>query len=146
MVDEVDRKILSLLKNDARTPFAEIGKRVNLSAPAVHARVKKMESSGVIKQHTISVEPKEVDAGLCAFIRLTRNRGMCKDVAAKLSKVKEIEECHSIAGEDCLILKLRVPSTDKLSGILDQVRAIDGIDRTITMVVLETHFERGVQP
>lgn len=145
-LDELDRKILSLLKNDARLPYADIGKKVHLSAPAVHARVKKMEASGAILRHTITLEPTAVGAPLCAFIRITRNRGLSAPIAEAFLKIKQIEECHSVAGEDCLMLKLRVASSLELSRILDQIRQIEGIDRTVTAVVLETHFERGLQP
>jgi Lrp/AsnC family transcriptional regulator, leucine-responsive regulatory protein len=143
-LDEVDRKILGLLKGDARMQFAEIGKRVSLSAPAVHARVKKMEAGGVISRYTVDINPTAVGASLCAFIRIQRNKGLSKSIAEAFLKIKQIEECHAVAGEDCLIVKLRVESSLELSKILDQVRSIDGIDRTVTAVVLETHFERGL--
>lgn len=145
-LDEMDRKILTLLKQDARCPYADIGKKVHLSAPAVHARVKKMESSGVILKHTIAVSPELLGSSLCAFIRIARSKGLSGPVAEALLKIKQVEECHSTAGEDCLFVKVRVTSSIELSKILDQIRAIEGIDRTITSVVLETHFERGLQP
>jgi Lrp/AsnC family leucine-responsive transcriptional regulator len=145
-LDEMDRKILTLLKHDARLPYADIGKKVHLSAPAVHARVKKMEGSGVILRHTISMSPEALGSSLCAFIRIARSKGLSAPVAEALLKIKQVEECHSTAGEDCLFVKVRVRSSLELSKILDQIRAIEGIDRTITSVVLETHFERGLQP
>lgn len=143
-LDEVDRKILGLLKGDARMQFAEIGKKVSLSAPAVHARVKKMEAAGVITRYTVDINPTSVDRSLCAFIRIQRNKGLSQTIADAFLKIKQIEECHAVAGEDCLIVKLRVESSLELAKILDQVRSIEGIDRTVTAVVLETHFERGL--
>lgn len=145
-LDEVDRKILGLLKQDARLPYADIGRKVHLSAPAVHARVKKMETNGVITRHTIAMDPTALGSSLCAFIRITRNRGLSKPIAEAFLKIKQIEECHAVAGEDCLMVKLRVKSSLELSKILDEIRQIEGIDRTVTAVVLETHFERGLQP
>lgn len=145
-LDEMDRKILGLLRHDSQTPYADIGKKVHLSAPAVHARVKKMQNAGVILRHTIVVDPNALGSSLCAFIRITRNRGLSAPIAEAFLKVKQIEECHSVAGEDCLMVKLRVGSSLELSKILDQIRQIEGIDRTVTVVVLETHFERGLQP
>lgn len=145
-LDEVDRKILSLLKQDTRISFSDIGKRVHLSAPAVHARVKKLENQNVISRYTIDLDPEKVGAPLCAFIRIAKSKGTSAALAEELEKIKQIEECHSVAGEDCLMLKLRVPSALELSKILDRIREVDGIDRTVTAVVLETHFERGLQP
>ena len=143
-LDQVDRKILGLLKGDARMQFAEIGKKVGLSAPAVHARVKKMEANGVITRYTVDINPNSVGASLCAFIRIQRNKGLSAAIADAFLKIKQIEECHAVAGEDCLIVKLRVESPIELAKILDEVRSIEGIDRTVTAVVLETHFERGL--
>jgi len=145
-LDEMDRKILSLLKHDARIPYVDIGKRVHLSAPAVHARVKKMEAQGVIQRHTISLSPEALGSSLCAFIRIARSKGLSAPIAEAFIKIKQIEECHSVAGEDCILVKLRVQNSLELSKILDQIRQIEGIDRTVTAVVLETHFERGLQP
>lgn len=145
-VDELDRKILSLLKNDARLSFAEVGEKVHLSAPAVHARVKKMEKSGVILRHTLDLAPDAMGAPLCAFIRIVRNKGTSAVVANKLAKIKQIEECHAVAGEDCLFLKVRVSNAGELSKIIDEIRETDSVERTTTAVVLETHFERGLQP
>jgi Lrp/AsnC family leucine-responsive transcriptional regulator len=61
-------------------------------------------------------------------------------------KIKQIEECHGVAGEDCIMVKLRTQSTSELSNLIDAIREIEGVDRTLTVVVLETHFERGLQP
>ena len=145
-LDAVDRKILSLLKEDARLPYAEIGKKVNLSAPAVHARVKKLEANGVISRYSIDIKPEAVGASLCAFVRIAKSRGTSADLAKEFRKIKQIEECHAVAGEDCIMVKLRVQSTHELAKLIDGIRELEGIDRTLTVVVLETHFERGLQP
>lgn len=145
-LDDVDRKILSLLKQDARIPYSEIGKKVNLSAPAVHARVKKLEAQKVITNYTVTLQPEALGSSLCAFIRLAKSKGTSASLAEAFFKIKQIEECHSVAGEDCIVIKLRVQSSLELSKILDRIREVEGIDRTITAVVLETHFERGLQP
>ena len=126
--------------------YAEIGKKVNLSAPAVHARVKKMEKEGIIRGYSVDIRPEALGASLCAFIRIGKSRGLCAEIAKELLKIPQIEECHSVAGEDCVMVKLRAQSPLELSKLLDRVREIETIDRTLTVVVLETHFERGLQP
>ncbi|QLY24239.1 Lrp/AsnC family transcriptional regulator [Bdellovibrio sp. KM01] len=146
LLDETDRKILSLLKEDSRMQFAEIGKKVNLSAPAVHARVKKMEAAKIIQGYSIAIDPVAVNSGLCAFVRIAINKGTSSGLAKDLKKFKQIEECHGVAGEDCVMVKLRVGTTLELSRLIDQIRGIENIERTLTVVVLETHFERGLQP
>jgi Lrp/AsnC family leucine-responsive transcriptional regulator len=144
--DDVDRRILSLLKHNSQIPYAEIGKKVNLSAPAVHARVKKMETQKVISRYTVDISPEALGSGLCAFVRIGKSKGTCAEMAAEFQKIRQIEECHAVAGEDCLMVKLRVHSPLELSRLIDQIRNIRGVERTLTVVVLETHFERGIQP
>ncbi|MBC7419199.1 MAG: Lrp/AsnC family transcriptional regulator [Bdellovibrio sp.] len=144
-LDDVDRKILGLLKQNTRLSFADIGLKVHLSAPAVHARVKKLENQKVISRYTVDLNPDLVGSSLCAFIRIAKSRGTSTALADELQKIKQIEECHSVAGEDCLMIKLRVHSAIELSKILHRIREIEGVDRTVTAVVLETHFERGLQ-
>lgn len=145
-LDVTDRKILGLLKQDARIQYTEIGKHVNLSAPAVHARVKKMEANGIIGRYTIDIKPESIGASLCAFVRIVKNKGTSSSLSEHFRFIPQIEECHAVAGEDCIMIKLRVQNTLELSHLIDKIRGIEGIDRTLTVVVLETHFERGLQP
>ena len=145
-LDSLDRKILSILKNDSRTPYSVIGKQVHLSAPAVHARVKKLEQNGVIEKHSIELAPEKLGANVCAFIRITKQKYSCADIATQLEKITEIEECHSVAGEDCLLAKVRTETPLALTNLLDRIRSVPGIERTVTIVVLQSHFERGTTP
>lgn len=146
MIDETDRKILSLLKKDSRMQYAEIGKKVNLSAPAVHARVKRMEKDAVIRGYSVDINPVALGSSLCAFVRIAKSKGLSSDLAKYLQKISQIEECHSVAGEDCVMVKLRAHSPLELSKLIENIREFETIDRTLTVVVLETHFERGLQP
>ncbi|WP_413289715.1 Lrp/AsnC family transcriptional regulator [Bdellovibrio sp. HCB337] len=146
MIDETDRKILSLLKKDSRMQYAEIGKKVNLSAPAVHARVKRMEKDAVIRGYSVDINSESLGLGLCAFVRIGNSKCLSSDIAKHLQKFPQIEECHSVAGEDCVMVKLRAHSTLELSKLIESIREFEAIDRTLTVVVMETHFERGIQP
>ena len=143
MLDTTDRKLLSLLSGDARQPYADLGRQVHLSAPAVHARVKKLESSGAITGYTIRVSPEAVGKPVCAFIRIVANREPCELTAKALAAIPEIEECHSVAGEDCVLAKVRTETPAALQELLQRLREIPGFERTVTTMVLRTHFERG---
>lgn len=145
-LDETDRKILSLLKTNSQMQYGEIGKRVNLSAPAVHARVKKMEANKTILRYTVDLSPEALGSSLCAFVRMTNHSTASGELAKEFKKFPQIEECHAVAGEDCLMVKLRVKSTAELSQLLEKIREIKAVERTLTVVVLETYFERGLQP
>ena len=144
--DLVDRRLLSLLRENARETYAEIGKRAHLSAPAVYERIRRLQSAGVIQKHTVTIDPTAVGLPFCAFIRIgTAGDHGCDMIAASLARNPEIEECHSIAGEDTVLVKARTPSPRDLEYLIKRIRSIPGIVTTITTVVLLTHFERGIQ-
>jgi Lrp/AsnC family transcriptional regulator, leucine-responsive regulatory protein len=144
--DAVNRKLLGLLRENARASYAEIGKRANLSAPAVYERLRRLESAGVIQKHTVTIDPTAVGLPFCAFIRIgTAGDHSCAGIAAGLAANPEIEECHSIAGEDTVLVKARTASPMDLERLISKIRSIPGIVTTVTTVVLMTHFERGLQ-
>jgi Lrp/AsnC family leucine-responsive transcriptional regulator len=143
-VDDTDRKILRVLQQDSRLQFAEIGKKVNLSAPAVFARVKKMEKQKIIRKFGIEIDPATVDANLCAFIRIVVKGITSSKVVDQLTKFEAIEEAHHVAGEDCLVLKVRVPGAIELNNLLEKIKNVEGVERTVTSVVLKSAFERGL--
>jgi Lrp/AsnC family leucine-responsive transcriptional regulator len=144
--DIVSRKLLGFLRENARATYAEIGQRAHLSAPAVYERIRRMERDGVIQKYTITIDPAAVDLPFCAFIRIgTAGDHGCDMIAGLLAKNSEIEECHSIAGEDTLLIKARTASPKDLEYLIKRIRSIPGIVTTVTTVVLMTHFERGIQ-
>jgi DNA-binding Lrp family transcriptional regulator len=144
--DPVNRKLLGFLRENARATYAELGKRAHLSAPAVYERVRRLERAGVIQKHTVTVDPATIGLPFCAFIRIgTAGDHGCDNIVANLAKNPEIEECHSIAGEDTVLVKARTPSAMELEYLIRRIRSIPGIVTTVTTVVLLTYFERGVQ-
>ena len=144
--DPVNRSLLTKLKANARSSYAELGKSVHLSAPAVYERVRRLESSGVILGHTVLIDPDAIGLPFCAFVRIATHGGYsCADITTTLAQRPEIEECHSIAGEDNLLIKTRTPNPKALERLLATIREIPGVAKTLTTVVLETRFERGVQ-
>jgi Lrp/AsnC family transcriptional regulator, leucine-responsive regulatory protein len=146
-LDLLSRKLLSLLRKDARAKYADLGREVHLSAPAVFERVKKLEKSGGILRYTIDLNPKILELSLCAFVQIRLEDNVTsEEVAELLTAYKEVEECHSIAGEDCLLTKVRTPDAAGLNRLLLEMKKLPGVQRTLTTIVLSTHFERGIQP
>jgi Lrp/AsnC family leucine-responsive transcriptional regulator len=145
-VDQVSRKLLSLLREDARAKYAELGQAIYLSAPAVFERVKKLERSGVIRRYTVDLDPHTIDLGLCAFVQIRLERTSAADLAKLLMPFTEIEECHCIAGEDCVLAKVRTRDAGALNHLLEEIKKLPGVQRTLTTIVLSTLFERGIQP
>lgn len=143
-LDPIDRKILALLQADGRMTNAALAEQVNLTAPSVFERVRKLEQRGVIKRYTVEVDAEALDRGLTAFVRLT----LAYDDrhAAGMQALRadpDILECYSVAGEDCLILKTRVEDTAALEALLRRVRGHLTVLRSITMIALSAIKEGG---
>lgn len=145
-LDSVGRKLLGLLRADARAKYAQLGKAVNLSAPAVFERVKKLEKCGAIVRYTVDLDARALDLGLCAFVHIRLENAMADEVANLLVRYREVEECHTITGEDCVLAKVRTKDAPGLNHLLQQIKALPGVQRTLTTIVLSTYFERGIQP
>jgi Lrp/AsnC family transcriptional regulator, leucine-responsive regulatory protein len=145
-MDEIDEKLLGLLKKDAKTKYTDLSEILNLSAPSVHARVKKLEQSGVIAGYTIDIDASLLALKLCAFIRVTIEGIPATALAESLASFPEVEEFYVVAGEECVLLKVRTTDTAALSLLLDRIRETKGVKKTITSVVLTTPFDRGITP
>lgn len=141
-MDAVDRRLVDALCADGRASYAELGRGVGLSPSAVHERVAKLESSGVIRGYRAVVDPRRLDLGVTALIGIQPGEfGRDDAIAAALEAMPEVESCYSVAGDEAFIVMVRVASVDDLHLCLGRLRAIDGVARTRTTVVLATRFE-----
>jgi Lrp/AsnC family leucine-responsive transcriptional regulator len=146
-LNKVDRDIIDILQREGRITFAQIASEVGLSPAAVHERVKKLENRGVITGYYARVEPAEVGVGVTAFISVSQVAGPRGMLEETFERTPWIEECHHVAGEESLLLKVRAESTRALEHIIWEIRALESVERTKTVVVLATAFEgRPVVP
>ncbi len=144
-LDAFDRKILSALIKDSRQTYSDIGKIAGLSAPAVHERVKRLKLSGVIKGTTISIDGASVGKPFLAFVHVDADGWGKSQRMMVLRTFPEVEEMHSVAGDTCVILKVRTASPDALEGFLSQLYVLPGVRSTKSFVVLSTYLERPIQ-
>ncbi|MBT2446700.1 Lrp/AsnC family transcriptional regulator [Streptomyces sp. ISL-43] len=142
-MDDVDRKLLNLLQEDASQAYAALGKAVGLSAGAAHERVRKLRESGVIRRTTIDVDPAAVGAGVLAFVMVDSSAWM-GDSGERFAAIPELQEAHIIAGSASVLVKVRTGTTEQLQDVLRRLYAIDGVSGTQATVALETFFERPV--
>jgi Lrp/AsnC family transcriptional regulator, leucine-responsive regulatory protein len=146
-VDDIDRELVEALRSNARSTYAELARRVGLTAPSAHERVAKLESSGVITGYHAAVAPSALGLGVSALIGLFLADDVEADeVADKLAVLPEIEDCWFVAGDESFLLKVRVPDVDALEATLGALRRIRGVSRTRTTVVLSTRWENRVRP
>jgi Lrp/AsnC family leucine-responsive transcriptional regulator len=140
MLDGIDRQILALLQANARIPQAEIARAVGLAPSAVLERIRKLEARGVVREYVAILDPKALDQRLLAFVAVqTTDRPGEIRVSDTLMAIPEVLEAHQVAGDDCLLLKIRARDPEHLSRILrERIGAVDGVRSTRTTIVLET--------
>ena len=145
-IDEIDRKILSFLVGNARMPYLEIARECNISGAAIHQRVKKMESSGIISGSRMVIKPAAIGLNVCAFISVNLSEdNKYPEVAAALKHVPEIVECHFVTGKAALFLKVYCFDNEHLMNILiNTIQRIPYVLSTDTMISLDEAFSREV--
>lgn len=140
-VEEIDRQIVALLARDGRMSYTDLGKATGLSTSAVHQRVRRLEERGVIRGYVAVVDAGAVELPLTAFISIRPIDPSAPDDAPdRLSGLPEIEACHSVAGDESYILKVRVRTPADLEALLARIRAAANVS-TRTTIVLSTPFE-----
>jgi len=120
VIDQTDRRIISELVADGRVSFAELGRRVRLSPPAVAERVQRLERSGVITGYRAQIDPRAVGYQLTAIVRVKPAPRQLSKIPELAAEIPEISECHRITGEDCFFLKVHLRTIDDLSQLLDR--------------------------
>jgi Lrp/AsnC family leucine-responsive transcriptional regulator len=119
-LDPTDRRILEELTADARLTLAELGRRVNLSAPAARERVQRLERTGVITGYHAEIDAATLGYPLTAIVRVRPAARQLPRIQELAASIPEVSECHRITGEDCFFLKIHLRSLDELDGVLDQ--------------------------
>jgi Lrp/AsnC family leucine-responsive transcriptional regulator len=138
-IDDTDRRILELLQRDGRMTHAAIAAEVGLTAPSVLERVRKLEQRGVIQGYTVKVNPAALDKPLTAFIRLTVAFDERHDGGVEaIRQDPDVLDFHSVAGEDCFIIKTRAKDPEELQALVDRVRSRVTVLRSVTMIALRT--------
>jgi len=141
-MDHQDNKILQLLAGNARITGADISRKVNLSLPAVTERLRKLDRSGFIDKYTIQMNRQRLDLRLLAFIQVWIDHSKAGNVAENIIGLNEVLECHHIAGEYDLLLKVLVKDTAALEELLvKKIKGIKSITRTSTTIILSTYKE-----
>jgi DNA-binding Lrp family transcriptional regulator len=142
-LDDIDRQIVALLREDARRSFQNIGVRVSLSAPAVKRRVDRLEADGVIRGYAARVDPGRFGWATHAVVALfCEGRMAAAEVRDAVEHHPEVEAAYTVAGEASAIMHVRARDTSHLEAALERIRDHPGVTRTQTQIVLSTLFER----
>lgn len=142
MLDQVDQKILRELAANARVTGAEIARKIHLSLPAVTERLRKLDRSGIIDRYTIRYKRELLGLKLLAFVRVWLEHSKASEAKDKIIAMPEVLECHHIAGDYDLLLKVLVYDTAELESLLsEKIKGLPGVTRTSTTIVLSSYKE-----
>lgn len=140
-MEELDRRLVGLLAADGRMSFTDLGRATGLSTSAVHQRVRRLEERGVIRGYRADVDPNALGLSLTALISVVPlDPSAPDDIPERLQHISEIEACHSVAGKENYVLKVRVSTPLDLEELLSRIRLAAQIN-TRTTVVLSTPWE-----
>ncbi|HET8583788.1 MAG TPA: Lrp/AsnC family transcriptional regulator [Jatrophihabitans sp.] len=146
LTDPIDRKIAAALLADGRSTLRSLAELTGLSISAVQARVRRLESDGVIKGYTALLDAEAIGLPLAALIAITPlDPGQPDDAPERLAGLAEIEACHSVAGDDAYVLFVRVAGPTALEQLIREIRRRANVS-TRTTIVLQTFFERRAAP
>jgi Lrp/AsnC family transcriptional regulator, leucine-responsive regulatory protein len=137
-LDAKDWQLLEALQRDARTGYAELGRKIGLSAPAVAERVKQLEEAGVITGYRAQINPKRLGYTIDAMVRVRCDGGICARVGTLVADIPEVLECRRLAGEDSALLHVVAISITHLEAVLDRLLKIHASINTTTLIVLQT--------
>ncbi len=155
-LDEKDQAILTLIQENSKLTAKQIAKKVNAPITTVFAKIKRMEEAGVIKQYRAILSPDKLNLGTAAFIlasvsyTTTKADGIPisqRDVAEEIARFPEVQEVHIITGDYDLLVKLRAENVDAVGKfVVDKLRRIKGLEKTLTCMVFETVKESTSLP
>lgn len=143
-LDDLDLGIIGLLLRDGRTPAAQIAEQIGLSRPAVADRLEKLERQGVIRGTTVVLDPRTLGRSITAFVA-ARGANLSAAAVKKFRELiarDEVLEVHTVAGDDCYLLKVRAESIGALNALVQQLSASPLSLATRTTIVMETHCEK----
>jgi Lrp/AsnC family transcriptional regulator for asnA, asnC and gidA len=146
-LDETDREILRILQADARTPFSEVAREIDMSSATVHDRVNRMEEAGIIEGYHAKVDPKAVGLGISAIVGLRVQQGREEETLERLTKIGGIQEVYLTTGQWDVMLHVYAADADNLRELMfETIAKMDGFDRSQTMVILGTRYDSEELP
>lgn len=148
-MDDIDIKIIKLLEENGRLSHEEMSKLLHISRPAVHQRVGKLEKSGIIKGYRCIVDWSKLEQKIKALIFVKVRCQNFRQIVARVVDMQvpgvHILECQRLAGEWCMLLKVRVSAPEDITGLIDEMVKIPEIKETSTTFILSTIYENGIK-
>ena len=142
MLSEADQRLLSLLRDDARAPTAELARRLGVSRTTVQSRIERLEARGVIAGYGVRLSPDYEQGLVRAHVLLTVTPKLADKVVRSLKALPAVRTLHSVSGSFDMIVVVESPSIADLDALLDAIGAMDGVERTLSSIILSTRIDR----
>lgn len=145
-LDGIDKAILRVLMENARTPVQEIARQLDLSGTAVHQRLKKLEDANLINGSYLKLNPASLGYSTTAYIGVYLDKAMRNpEAVAQLKKIKEVVECHYTTGNWSILIKILCKNNEHLMQVLNhEIQSIEGVSRTETFISLHQQIDRQI--
>ncbi len=146
-IDGIDKEILRNLMEDARRPILEIARKIGISGAAIHQRLRKLESSGLIAGSKFIIDPKALGYKTMAFVGVYLDKAVSNPMAVKqLKDIPEVIECHYTTGNWSIFIKILCKDNEHLMNVLNKgIQAIEGVSRTETFISLDQQIDRQIK-
>ena len=147
ILDDLDKKILSILMENAKKAYSEIGQQLFVSGGTIHVRMKKMEELGLVKGYNLVIDHNKLGYDIVAFLGIYLDKSSHFDqVSNELKKIPEVVGAHYTTGQYGIFAKIICRDTNHLKDLLhDKIQKINGIQRTETFISLEESIDRPIQ-
>ena len=146
-IDDLDRSILSILTEDAKTPYTEIAKKLIVSSGTIHVRMKKLEELGIVEKATLILNPQLLGYDLTAFLGVHLEHGSdYEEVVEKMKQVPEVVEAYFTTGNYSIFIKIYCKNTQHLYDVLNhKIQSIPNVLRTETLICLTESIKRQIK-
>lgn len=140
--DDSDKKLLALLSANSRESIAELSRKLKLSRSTVKDRVERLERSGIIRGYTLRLSDDYLWAQVVAHVMINTNQKKSVSIVRALRQIDAIKALHAVNGMHDMIAIVSADATSSLDKVLDQIGAIDGVEKTLSAIILSTKFEK----
>ncbi len=142
MTTNADLALIALLRENARAPTADLARRLGVSRTTVQSRLDKLERRGVIAGYTVRLAPDFERDLVRAHVLVTAAPKLAPRVEAALRGIMAVRTLHSVSGNFDMIVIVEAPSIQELDAVLDRIGALEGVERTMSSIVLSTRIDR----
>nr|WP_209870734.1 Lrp/AsnC family transcriptional regulator [Azospirillum soli] len=142
MMDELDQRLLDALQDNAREPTAALARRLRVSRSTVQSRIQRLEERGLIAGYTVRLSDAFARRLIRAHVSISLSPKHTAAVVQALKRIPEVRALHAVSGAQDLIAVIRTETMEDMDALIDRIGAIDGIERTMSSIIMATKFER----